>query len=211
MLKESYVTTSGTETRCLKCISWTGIIVGAFVALGLSFLLYLLTAGLGLSTMTLSQQGLLALGIGGFIFIIILSFLIMFISGWITGLIARGYCYRPSFGLLHGFTAWCLALLLAIFSHSAFLGSLTPDVEGYNVKGPTTQISRNVDTTTTAVPSTRDTRTGVTTEEAANTAGMGILATFFIFLTGAIASSLGGYFGVKSSDETVVTKRDEGL
>lgn len=117
------VNESSTEANCFKCISWSAIFVGALVAIGLSFIVYLFTSGLELSIFTTNSAGLISLAVGTFIWLIFASYISMFIAGLIAGLLARPNNHRCGLGVLHGFTAWCLSLVIVsvLALHSSFL------------------------------------------------------------------------------------------
>lgn len=181
---------SCTHSSCTHCISWSAIIVPALVAIGLSFLLYVLTIGLGLSVFTLNTEGQLSLAMGSFIWLVISTYVIMFLVGWIAGALVRPH--RCS-GVLHGFTAWCLALIVtaALFSQGTATVLGTPTY--YSLKSPTTasQVSTQVRIATSST----------TTTEAVNKLGVGVLAIFFVFVAGALGSCCGGYVGSELKDK----------
>lgn len=215
---------SGKCCKPRKCICWGSVFAGAFVAIGLGFLVYLFTAGVGLTAFTTDTTGLTTLAIGGFIVLFFLSYFIMFLAGWTSGVAIKSYCHKPCFGGLHGFLAWSLALVIGIATHSLFMAAsptnLTANVAPAFVQLTTATVTPT--TTTNATAATKATVTKATvvkgkttaktetttatptttvttpTEQAANYVGMGVLATFALFLIGAIGSWMGGYFGVKS-------------
>lgn len=213
---------SGKCCKPRKCICWGAVFAGAFVAIGLGFLVYLFTAGVGLTAFTTDTTGLTTLAIGGFIVLFFLSYFTMFLAGWTSGLAIKSHCHKPCFGGLHGFLAWSLALVIGIATHSLFMAAspteltasaapafvqltsatVTPATATTNAKATVTKATvvkakTAKAATTTTTPTTTATAT-VPTTTAANYVGMGVLATFALFLIGAIGSWMGGYFGVKS-------------
>jgi hypothetical protein len=105
------------EQRCItspyKRISWSAILVGALVGLGLSFLLNLFGLAIGLSATTAGEDGAMALAIGGVIGVIIAIIASMVAAGYAAGYLGRLYCPGRNLGILYGFTTWSVALLLA--------------------------------------------------------------------------------------------------
>lgn len=174
-----------------KEISWTAIIAGAIVALSLSFLIHSLNAGLGLSAFTTNETGMLVLAIGAMLWLILTGIVTMFIAGWVAGKLASKFTTDRFWGVLHGFLAWGLALVIGLFLATNVLSgfvSSSPQA-GSTVQHLAQQASSDKERALT--PSKQ-------TENLANTAGVTALATFFVFLFGAIASGVGGYYGVNS-------------
>lgn len=177
-----------TGTGCRKCISWTAIFAGAFVAVGLGFLLHLFTSGLGLSLFAIDATGLTILAIGTFIWLFVASFFIMFASGFVAGALGRTFFPSRCHGALHGFLAWCVGLVFAIIlATHVSLGTMA-----FDGAARTAQIQQVTPVTkiVTIVPNKA-------TEKTANHLGMGVLAVFFIFFIGAVGSTVGGYVGAQ--------------
>lgn len=188
-------------------ISWTAIFVGALFAVGIGFLLHLLNAGLGLSAFTTDEKGLVTLAIGGLIWLLTCAFVSMFIAGYVTGIIAKPHHpYYKACGIIHGFAAWSLAfvILVVLAAHAGFLMASTNNVDlaknpthasAVSVLQDTKEKTKNVILYKKAtVPATAV--KVVHTEALTNTIGKGILATFFIFLLGAIGACVGGHVGI---------------
>lgn len=189
------------HTHCHhKSLSWTAVITGALVGVGLSFLLNLFSVSIGLSAFTTSSEGLSTLAIGGFIGLLIVAIVSMFLTGWVAGYLGQPYCRDKNMGVLYGFTAWCLALILAALLASTFGHFVTsyaaamsnPPVEKVNM---TTQdnapmVSENKKETGSEVT--------VNTEKAANAIGATAFVTFILFFVGALSSCFGGYSGCES-------------
>lgn len=171
-------------------LSWTAIIAGALVALSLSFLVHSLNAGLSLSAFTTSDTGMTVLGIGAMLWYLITTVVAMFIAGWVAGKLASHFAGNAFWGIVHGFLAWSLALVIGLALTTSFLGSIIGSEErgasGFTLQHLTQQAGSESDKALT--PSKH-------TENVANTAGATALATFFIFLFGAVAAGVGGYYG----------------
>src|SRR5436190_15732131 len=91
-------------------LSWTAVMAGAFVAIGLAFLINLFGIGIGLSAYgsTSTETGAHALAFGGYIAMIFGAMVVMFVAGGVSGMIARPHCATGCHGILYGFLTWCL-------------------------------------------------------------------------------------------------------
>lgn len=192
-----------------KCFSWSAVIVGALVGLGVSFLLNLLGISLGLAAFTTSTTTAnLTFAIGGFIGLLIISIISMSILGWIAGSLGaftKINCNKNiihcNFGCLYGFSAWALALIISVFLSvhvgnflSYTMASLTNPaiaVERYvnnhnkNYQAPTTASN-------TAMISNMQTAP-VNADDAKKMVTATSLAAFILFLVGAVFASLLGH------------------
>jgi hypothetical protein len=101
------------STEC-KCFSWSPIIAGAIMIVGLSFLLNLFSVAIGLTAFTTDSQGVENLAFGGLIATALGIIAVMFGSGWVTGYLGNRHCIKGHLGALYGFLAWCLALILTL-------------------------------------------------------------------------------------------------
>ncbi len=220
MMPEKNVVNDRTQD-CLsfeKPLSWTAIIAGAFVALGISFLLYIFGAAIGLSSFKSTQIGVNALAIGGFLGSVIATIVSMFVGGWISGyLVRRGYGYKEynsinddeynrkscaNIGALYGFITWGLALIVTIllaadvsaFISSRYIMSSNPRAAISTTTNPQApMVSENRMNNDVNAP----TQTTINEEKAENAAGKTLFALFVIFFLGALASCIGGYMGIK--------------
>lgn len=177
-----------------KCVSWTAIIVGAIVGIGLSFLLNLFSVAIGLSVFSISTEGLVTLAVGGFIGLLIGGIISMFLSGFTAGYIARPYCSTRNLGLLYGFATWSLALILTVLltshvgqyisSYSNFISNPATIIITTNESAPAVKASNSVQTI------------AVNAEKATNTFGIGAFIVFCLFFIGAISSCFGAACGI---------------
>ena len=179
----------------MKCISWSAIVIGALVAFGLSFLLYLFSAAIGLSIYKVSPEGISKLAVGGMLGFAIGVIVSMFFAGWVAGYFGRAHCEKKYCGAVYGFGSWCLALILMIVLTMPF----TRFVANY-----TNYLTHTVVTTTTPDITTARNQSSTTTsmtmpsEQTANDLGKGAFVLFLMFFLGAIASTCGGHAGVHS-------------
>ncbi len=172
--------------HCHKKLSWRAVFAGAVVAIGLTFLFNMLTLGIGLTAYTQSQEGALSLVFGSFAWIIIGSYLMLFISGWVAGKLAsHEHCKPCSEGVVCGFIMWSLYLLISLFvlSHvteSSSTALFKSSLLNFSVENSKAAASSNSDAV-----------------HAVHTMGIATLATFFIFFVGALGSCIGAYCGMK--------------
>ncbi|CAN5245044.1 hypothetical protein BH10PSE19_BH10PSE19_14700 [soil metagenome] len=183
------------------CISWNAIVAAALVAIGLNFLLYIFTTGVGLSAFTLNSNGQLTLMVGGLIWLVIASYFIMFLVGWIAATHAKHRILHRCTGALHGFTAWSLALVITVVLFSSGVSNTVGipvfTQYGYN-NVATTAAATAAQATGSVVGNTVPPSNPVEAKTVANKTGLGILALFFIFLSSALGSICGGYTATKS-------------
>ena len=95
-------------------ISWTALLVAAFVAVGLSFLLNLFSIAIGLGAITITSTGETKLAAGGVISLTLGSIIVMFTSGWVAGYLGQTNCPKRNQGILYGFASWCVAFCCLI-------------------------------------------------------------------------------------------------
>lgn len=219
VLKEEFIKTCHHhKCCCMKCISWSAIIVGALVALGLGFLMNLFGISIGLSAFNPSASGVKSLAIGAYFGLLIGTIIIMFISGWIAGYLGRSPHVKRDLGAIYGFTTWTLSLILMVLlaSHFTQFSTTSNSALDYSNKNST---HYNVTTTTNSkAPVVSEEEKGgtraespnivVNPEKAANLMGLSLLLTFVIFFAGALAACFGGYFGI-SRPCTCVNKEKE--
>jgi hypothetical protein len=172
-------------------ITWTAIIIGTLVALGIGFLFSLFNVGIGLYSFTMDPQMLGNIAIVGYIWLIISGIITLFIAGWVAGRIGSFSHLKRKFGILFGFSTWTLALIvtLAMTSH---INSLVPS--RVHIVSPPAATSGMIQTVSGP-------NITVNTEKVTNTIGKITLATFVLFLLSAIASCVGGYVGMRVHPE----------
>lgn len=185
---------------CVKCVSWSAIIVGSFVAIGLGFLLNLFGLSIGLSLLSMNPEGSLGIAAGGFIALLIGTIAIMFVAGWVSGYLGREHATNPNVGALYGFTTWCLALIITIF----IAANMAEYISMNNSAMSKTPVSSSLQEQAQGLL-----MGGVSGKHAAAKQGGGqaaasgpnvleetLFLTFLLFFIGAIASCVGGYSGL---------------
>lgn len=95
-----------------KRMSWSAVFAGALVGIGLSFLLNLLSMAIGLSVISTTTEGMATVAIGGLIGLLIGTIIAAFMGGFTAGALGRPCCGMRKCGVLYGFLAWCVALIL---------------------------------------------------------------------------------------------------
>ncbi len=116
-----------THIRHFRHLRWSAIIAGAFVALGLGFLLQLFGLAIGLSAYH-SDAGSNTLAIGGVLGLIVGIIVAMGVAGFVSGYYAKFCDYFPGESFLYGFLTWSIALLLS----ALLIMPLTHYVSSYN-------------------------------------------------------------------------------
>lgn len=103
--------------KCCKTamnrLHWTAIFAGAFVGVGLGFLLNMFSTAIGLSAYTAPSNGATVIAIGGVLGLLIGVIASMGVSGFVAGYLGRySHCYCHG-GVIYGFITWSLALILS--------------------------------------------------------------------------------------------------
>ncbi len=201
--------------RCCSTISWASIFAGAFVAIGLSFLLYAFATAIGLSAFTVSADNITSVAIGGFIAMLIGGIIIMYVAGLVAGFL--NHCCCPGHhctGALSGFLAWCLALVISallaaqmgqllnvnyIISPATSAGAgMAPSVYSAMLPG---KMAENMTNTTANTANNKPTQHPQTTtmhdEKMVGNIGKALFLTFLLFFFGALASAFGGHYGMR--------------
>jgi MFS family permease len=176
----------------IKCISWSSIIAGAFVAIGLSFLLNLFSAAIGLSIYKISPEGVNKLAAGGMLGFAIGIIASMFFAGWIAGYFGRSHCSKKCCGALYGLTTWCVALIIMIMLALPFSRFITGYTNYLSNKAVVTTIEPIESNTTKKASIT------VQSEATLDDLSKGAFVLFLMFFLGALASTCGGHAGVSA-------------
>lgn len=184
-------------------ICWTAILAGAFVGMGLSFLLSIYSTAIGLSAYSASPNGAMAIAIGGVIGLIIGVIVAMGVAGFVAGYLGRfHYCYCHG-GVLYGFITWSIivmltALLIMPMGHyvSFYKESINPALSSTEVS--TTDVNASVNQQANL------TSQQVVNANAKNLAWSGWII-FILFFLGAISSCIGACYGMCCKKEDSVS------
>lgn len=176
------------KPKC-KHLSWYAVWVGALVALGLTFLFNLLTVGIGLTLYTVDDQGMQVIRWSGLAWMFVGGYIMLFIAGWCTGKqICNGFSFHPCNGILHGFMAWTVYLIISVILFSFF------------IEATSTTLMKNAFFNIT-LGSNANPTSSTPNPDAVQTMGLATLSTFLLFAIGALGSCIGAYCGIKASQE----------
>lgn len=188
-MENKICTDTPVNVYCRKHVVWSAIVGGALIAIGLSFLFNLFCVGIGLSLVSMTDQGQPTMMIGGFIALLICSFVGMFVAGSTAGYLAKDHCANKKIGAFYGFTAWCLALVVSMVL-AFHAGNLLPDYRHFvSVKTPAVQIQ------STNVQAGAEINVNMD-EQSVQHLGYVSFLIFILFFVGALAATWGGCFGL---------------
>jgi hypothetical protein len=199
------------DQRCksYKALSWTGVVTGALVATGLGFLLNLFNIGIGLSVVNHTPEGITSVMVGGLIATLIGTMVTLFAAGWVSGFLARSYTWHKHLGVMQGFTAWCVALLIMLMLFSSNVGHFTLGsavlADTFSPKA-TIAVTTNENAPAISAKNVNRPQLTVNPEKAANNIGKGALITFLLFFAGAVSACFGGFIGVCHEGDCCRTK-----
>lgn len=185
-----------------KRISWSAILIGALVGLGLSFLLNLFGIAIGLSAFTVDSEGGVALVAGGVIALIISTIAAMVVSGYAAGYLGRYYSPQRNLGIVYGFATWSAALVLSavIGAHvSSYVTSYTNTISRSTVvmdhhnNAPASLVVHHDDNTNNDAN-----QRSMKATTSADTLAWGAFSVFVLFFIGAIAACIGACWGMSS-------------
>lgn len=177
-----------------KHISWSAIVAGAFIGLGLSFLLNLFAIALGISAYNTTDAGVSTFALGGFIALAISAIVSMFVAGFVSGYFGRFHSWSERHGSFYGFATWCLALIMTIFLFS----HVTKFIADYNYMAQRPAMVTVSDHAESNEATTKNqVASAAPRQEVNNALGKTAFATFVLFFLGALASCLGGHFGAR--------------
>lgn len=171
-------------------ISWSAIVIGALVGVGLGFLLNLYSLSIGLSIIT-TDTNEASIAIGGFIGLVIGSIAAMLVAGYTAGYLGRLYSPRQNLGILYGFATWTVALILAaliagpVANYITNYSNLTPMVAAESQQ----TIDEQTETGVTESNQTQEQLTPTTLTWASFLA-------FLLFFIGALSCCVGAYWGM---------------
>jgi MFS family permease len=184
-----------------KRISWSAIIIGALVGVGLGFLLNVFGIAIGLTAFTLSNAGALTLTIGGILGLIVGIIAAMGVAGYVAGYLGRLYAPRRNLGILYGFATWSLALILSAFLAAHLSDYVTSYSEGITKAQLVTQ-----DSDSGVEPASQDNQPNAEVKNASLKVSPSDLAwsafiVFALFFIGAVSSCVGASCGMVCKHE----------
>lgn len=183
-------------------ISWSAIVTGALIGVGLSFLMNLLGVAVGLSAFSMGEHGVVSLAIGGLLGLIVSTIIAMFFAGFSAGYIGRLYVPKHNMGIIYGFTTWSVSLILAAIL-TTYIGNYVNSYSS-NISRSTIVFEQDQPTAQKPVqpqemPSAEEQQKMMAV--AAHEATTGIAAeasiVFILFFVGALSSCIGAHFGMR--------------
>ncbi len=196
MIKETRVVTNN---ECYSHnnhahVSWTAILAGGLVGVGLGFLLHLFGIAIGLSAYSSTPDGATTIAIGGILGLLVGTIVSMGIAGYVAGYLGRfHYCYCHG-GLIYGFVTWSVALVLS----AALVMPLGNYITAYRSTVAPVLI-------TDVAPSDTNSASNVEEKVVANKPAPKVTTTdlawygwivFILFFVGAISSCVGACWGM---------------
>src|SRR5262249_52895975 len=109
----------------VRRISWSAILAGVAVTLGVSLLLTLLGAGLGAASINPMQESNPFQGLGklSILWMVISGIVAFFAGGWVAGF-GSGAATSKGESAVHGFVAWSIAAILTVGLITSAAGSV---------------------------------------------------------------------------------------
>lgn len=178
--------------------SWTAVIAGALVAIGLGILFNVFGLAIGLSATNLSDTGQTTLAIGGFIGLLITIIVSMLAAGYTTGFLSRHSNALPKFGILYGFSTWVMFIILAAILTTPVSNYLSVQYKLTPSTNITKSITERVQTEVVSANSVKESDT-VISESAKNAAWTTFLIFIMLFFS-ALSTCLGTIFGLGCKD-----------
>lgn len=184
----------------MKRVCWTAIFIGALVSMGLAVLLAMFSTIIGLSAFNLSEDGKIALAIGGLVGLLIGVICSTLVGGYAAGYLGRLYSPQRNLGILYGFTTWTVALLLsAVFAGhvSSYLTMYSNTVSNSVFVVPENKAHATEQVVVETTPTSMDKQqTTVTIAATPKSLIWGAASVFFLFFMGAFSSCLGASWGM---------------
>jgi len=178
-----------------KIVSWSAVLMGALVAIGITFLLNIFSIAIGLSVFPTTKDGVVALAVGGLVGVMIGSFVAMYVAGWVAGYLGRQHCKKRNLGVLYGFATWSVALIIMmlIYSH---IGQFISAYANF-ISDPSTFVT----TGSEAVPMATAQMKSIMVfnfQAATDYVAVNALVIFILFFVSALGGCLGGHYGMST-------------
>ena len=190
--------------HCPTRISWSAIVTGAFIGVGLSFLLNLFGVTIGLSAFSMTDQGVGSLAIGGLLGLIISAIASMFFGGFAAGYLGRLYVPKRNLGMLYGFTTWTVSIIISAVL-TTYVGTYVDSYTSKITRNNVVVIQEKPDTTKISDSSSKENQQkaeSITPQEVSGGMAVGAFIVFALFFISAFSSCLGAHYGMSCrSDE----------
>jgi hypothetical protein len=192
--------------NCRRSFSWSGVIAGALIGIGLSFICNLFAFSIGVSVFTNPSTEPQSMAIGGMICLVIISIFTMGTAGWVAGYLSHPKCLHRDMGVIHGFSAWCVVLLAMVLmgghverfiSHNVAELYHAPVVNEMDMSHqPATDAASNTSTASSADAAHQ--------ADVAKKVATGAFLLFVLSFLGALASCAGGHWGARSCEKDIL-------
>ena len=196
--KNLAVTEKEYPARYHYLVCWSSIFAGAFVGVGLGFLLHIYGMAISLSAFSSSQEGASVIAVGGLLGMLVGVIASMAAAGFVAGYLGRYHYYHIHGGVIYGFITWSLALLMSAviagpMMHyvSLYENSLTHTVTVESSTSNTTKENK-----ITTIKQKKDTNLAVAKVGPTELAWTGWIV-FALFFVGALSSCIGACCGMR--------------
>jgi len=195
-------TNDTSESKSYHHICWGAVITGALISFGLAMLFCLFNSGVGLSAAQQAYEGHRGLLWLSLIWSLIGTFVIFFVGGSVTVKLAAHDCHEACKGMLLGFLAWVVALVLGM--------SLMPGMHGaqYMAYEPEDEITMKIESV--PAPAIHDKKHAAHEEPTVVQPGIEnvihqeikgarlmALSGFLMLLAGALGSTIGAFYTIR--------------
>lgn len=188
-------------------VCWTAVFAGAFVGVGLGFLLHLYGVAISLSAFSSTQNGASVIAIGGALGMLVGVIASMAAAGFVAGYLGRFHYYRIHGGVIYGFITWSLIILMSalisgpLMNYVSLYGnSLSRSVIVNTPKVNVTNDSTENNVSTPIIKHKNSTNQPVAEINPTQLAWGGWLV-FLLFFVGAISSCIGATCGMRCKRE----------
>lgn len=204
------------KTGCghFTCISWSAVFTGALIGIGISFIFNLFAMGIGLAAFSSATANPKSIAIGGVIGLMLITIFSMGTAGWVAGYLGRPRSLHRDLGVIYGFTAWCVALVLMVALSANFGKFLSYNLEALQnptyvlTNGDTNKLinttNADITNTTSTNPQPLTNQNVVTDQDATQALTLTIFLAFILAFIGGLASCIGGHWGFRSSEKDIL-------
>ncbi|KTD36175.1 hypothetical protein Lnau_1159 [Legionella nautarum] len=187
------------KSKSISHICWSAVFAGAFIGLGLSFLLQIYGMAISLSAYNSSSAGVTTIAIGGFLGFLVGTIAAFVAAGFVSGYLGRFHYNHCHGGIIYGFLTWSMALVLSAimwlpFSHytSSYVKALSPNVEITNALSQPVEIKPNTNTISKNEPTEAHSKVKITPTTLIGSSWL----LFILFFIGALSCCIGACWGM---------------
>ncbi|HVT62521.1 MAG TPA: hypothetical protein VHD33_03425 [Legionellaceae bacterium] len=182
-------------------VSWSAVFAGAVAGVGINFLLNLFALAFGIASFAHDANGHTIFSAMGFLWFCIAAIIAMFITGWLAGRLTPRVMPTPHWGIVYGFLAWSLLLILTIIlitnmiQYMAFHSNFTSNLVEIRLTSQAPML------TMTKAHQSLQSPLKFNIETHKKIIILNGVLTFVLFMLGAITSGIGGYLGHQKSQK----------